>query len=141
MVAVYTASKCAIEGFTKALKAELAAFNIRVLLAHPGQMRTPFIGKSPVAELKEEHVGTPADLTIKFLKSCAGKEPIDPEKAASRIVEAVNGTVMFQALAGKDYFRLPLGQEISNGIKGHIEKLTETLETFHEICESVEFKE
>lgn len=36
MVAVYTASKMAIEGFTASLAFELAAFNVRVKLVEPG---------------------------------------------------------------------------------------------------------
>ena len=36
MVAVYTASKMAIEGFTASLALELEAFNVRVKLVEPG---------------------------------------------------------------------------------------------------------
>ena len=36
LVAVYTASKMAIEGFTASLALELEAFNVRVRLVEPG---------------------------------------------------------------------------------------------------------
>lgn len=36
MVAVYTTSKVAVEGFTESLSLELAAFNVRVKLVEPG---------------------------------------------------------------------------------------------------------
>ena len=40
LVAVYTASKMAIEGFTASLAHELAAFNVRVKLIEPGYAPT-----------------------------------------------------------------------------------------------------
>ena len=40
LVAVYTASKLAIEGFTASLALELAAFNVRVKLVEPGYAPT-----------------------------------------------------------------------------------------------------
>ncbi|QIG50506.1 SDR family oxidoreductase [Nordella sp. HKS 07] len=40
MVAVYAASKCAVEGFTESLSHELAAFNVKARLVEPGYAPT-----------------------------------------------------------------------------------------------------
>ena len=50
-VAVYTASKKAIEGFTTSLAFELEEFNVRVKLVEPGYCpTTAFVSKSPAIE-------------------------------------------------------------------------------------------
>jgi NAD(P)-dependent dehydrogenase (short-subunit alcohol dehydrogenase family) len=40
LVAIYTASKCAVDGFTESLSYELGAFNIRARLVEPGYAPT-----------------------------------------------------------------------------------------------------
>ena len=42
--ALYSASKFAVEGFTEALRMEVAPFGIRVVLVEPGDFRTGFTG-------------------------------------------------------------------------------------------------
>jgi hypothetical protein len=78
---------------------------------------------------------------MNFVQSRVGKEPIDPFKAASLIVDAVDGTGTLQKLAGKDYFRLPIGQDIAKSMKKKSEELTSSLETFNEICQRADFKD
>lgn len=141
MIAVYAASKFAIEGFTEALKKELVAFNIRVILAHPGEMRTSFIGTAHVTVPKEEYKGTAAEFVYQFLQSRAGKESADPEKVARAIVEAVDGTGLYEKLAGQDYLRLPLGSEVFDSLKQRKNELVQTLEDFDGISQSVDFKD
>lgn len=141
MLSVYGASKYAIEGFTEALKKELASFDIRVILAHPGGIRTSFAHRSAVTEPREEYRGTASEAVMNFVQSRVGKEPIDPVKAASLIVDAVDGTGMLQKLAGNDYFRLPIGQDIAKSMMEKSEELTSSLETFNEICQSADFKD
>jgi len=46
LVAVYAASKCAIEGFTESLSYELAAFGIRARLVEPGYAPTTNLGSN-----------------------------------------------------------------------------------------------
>ena len=141
MVAVYSASKCAVEAFTEALKKEVAAFNIRVLLVHPGGIRTPFIGRSPVTEIKEEYRGTPVEFVVQLFQTVIGKEVIDPEKAAARIVEAVDETGMLKKLAGEDYLRIPMGQDIADRLREKGKGFLKSAEMFDGICQSVEFTE
>ncbi len=48
--AFYTASKFAVEGFSEALRMEVAPFGIRVVLVEPGDFRTNFTGNRTLAE-------------------------------------------------------------------------------------------
>lgn len=138
VISVYAASKCAIEGLTEALQKEVAGFGIRVLMAHPGDMRTEFKGNAPITEIKQEYKGTAADLTLQSLMSVQGKEADDPAKAAERIVEAVDGTGPFE---GKEYFRIPLGSDVVEMIKGRVKELSGAVEMFGDVAKSVDFKE
>ena len=139
MVPVYAASKCAVEGFTEALKKEVAAFNIRVLLVHPGGIRTRFITKTPVTEIREEYRGTAEEFVAQFFQTVAGKEKIDPEKATGRIVEAVDETGMLKKLVGQVYLRIPMGQDIADRLREKGKDFLHSAETFDEICQSVEY--
>ena len=139
MIAVYGASKNAIEGFTEALKKEVAGFKIRVLLAHPGDMRTSFISRSNATEIKDEYKGTAADFVAKLLRSTIGA--IDPAKAATTIVEAVDETGELQKLIGEDYVRIPLGARVANGIKQRSKELVHAVEVFDGISQSVDIQE
>jgi NAD(P)-dependent dehydrogenase (short-subunit alcohol dehydrogenase family) len=44
---LYSASKFALEGFTEALRTEVLAFGIRVVLIEPGDFKTPFRERRP----------------------------------------------------------------------------------------------
>jgi NAD(P)-dependent dehydrogenase (short-subunit alcohol dehydrogenase family) len=77
LVAVYTASKAAIEGFTASLALELEAFNVRVRLVEPGYgPSTSFTNNgrarmqglipemyAPFAERIFASIGQPTDVT------------------------------------------------------------------------------
>ena len=52
LVAVYTASKTAIEGFTASLAHELQAFDVRVKLVEPGYGPTPTSPRTPGPRLE-----------------------------------------------------------------------------------------
>lgn len=140
VVSSYYASKGAIETFTESLKNEVAAFNIRVLLAHPGGMRTGFVGNSPVVPLSDAYKGTPADHVLDALQKGLGIEKIDPERAAQRVVEAVDGTGLMQGFAKEDVFRVPLGQYIIAGISKRIKELESSLK-LEKAALSVDFED
>jgi NAD(P)-dependent dehydrogenase (short-subunit alcohol dehydrogenase family) len=59
MLAVYTASKAALNAFTESLALELQPFNVRVSLVLPGQAReTPF-GQNARARMQQQGVAVP----------------------------------------------------------------------------------
>lgn len=140
MISVYGASKCAIDGFTESLRKEVAEFGIRVLLAQPGDMRTKFKENAVVKELPEAYKGTSTEMVVKYLMSTQGKEAIDSERTARRVVEVVDGTGMAKDLKADEIFRVPLGSEIKRSIQGRIKELTDAMEVYGEVCDSVDFE-
>lgn len=137
-LAVYAASKSAVDAFTEALKMEVAAFNIRVFLVHPGDMRTDFKGNAgEPTPLKDGYKGTVADFVLQSMTGNMGKEKIDPEKAARTVVEAVDGTGSFAA-KGHEFLRLPLGFDTLGGIEERVKELTACTEAFGAVARSVD---
>lgn len=51
---LYSASKFAVEGLTEALRTEVLAFGIRVVLVEPGDFKTPFRERRPKSALSEK---------------------------------------------------------------------------------------
>ncbi|KUI71903.1 hypothetical protein VM1G_07511 [Cytospora mali] len=145
LISVYSASKAAVDGFTTALAAELAPFNIRVLLVTPGGIRTSFIENNAaasggaVASLKAEYEGTPAEFVLRHLQEPENFK-VDPERAAGMIVQAVDGTGPFEG-NGKEFLRLPLGGETMGVLEGKIAEFRGAMEGFSDIARSVDLIE
>ncbi|GLB40934.1 putative enoyl-(Acyl carrier protein) reductase [Lyophyllum shimeji] len=88
----YASSKAAVHSLTETLSAELAQFNIRVLLVAPGSFRTEGIyGQqyhtcNPIAAnnaLREQSMAR--------FKSVPGTEKGDPDKAMEAVIDVVRG--------------------------------------------------
>ena len=87
--APYCASKFAIECWTEALAAEVAALGIRVTLVEPGSFRTGFAGDVNVRPTQRIEAYLPVTGPIEqYLETSAGKEIGDPAKAAQVIIAA-----------------------------------------------------
>ncbi|XXH04613.1 hypothetical protein Hte_011030 [Hypoxylon texense] len=93
---LYAATKFAVEGFNEALQQEVASFNIRSLVIHPGMMSTDILdpqGTGIPLPLDDAYKGTPVELTYggmtntEYLSMAAS-----PATVAERIVEIVDGT-------------------------------------------------
>ncbi|KAK7745830.1 hypothetical protein SLS53_002547 [Cytospora paraplurivora] len=141
LTSIYSASKAAVDGFTAALAAEVAPFNIRVLLVTPGGIRTPFIENgvtgSGGTSLREDYRGTQAEFVLGGMLEPANFH-IDPDKAAKAVILAVDGTGPFEG-TGKGYVRLPLGGEALTALEGRIEELRGALDGFVDVAKSVDF--
>lgn len=78
MLAVYTASKAALNAFTESLALELQPFNVRVSLVLPGQSQeTPF-GQNARARMQEQGVGVPeaySDFARRVFERITGQPP------------------------------------------------------------------
>lgn len=97
-------------------------------------MRTGFIEKSTQRvkmEVEGAYKGTPADAVLKFLIGLAGKERVDPVKAAARIVEAVDRE--------DGCSRIPLGKSIGEGMRKRGEEFIGVVRETRGIWESVDF--
>lgn len=126
-------------GLSEGLQAEVAPFNIRVLLVEPGSFRTNFLGSfiTPAAGLTKEYEGTILEDMLKYFHSSNGKQPGDPVKAADRIIEVINGTGMG---VGKEHLlRLPLGPDCLSRARAKVAELSENLDETEEIAHSTDF--
>ncbi|HLP85786.1 MAG TPA: SDR family NAD(P)-dependent oxidoreductase [Phycisphaerales bacterium] len=86
---VYGASKCALEGLAESLKAELAPFGIKVMIVQPGPFRTEFIAKGDMARGREAVYAQTVGRFAALLAGMPGKQPGDPARAASAILDAI----------------------------------------------------
>lgn len=140
---LYAASKFALEGASESLAAELAPFNIRVLVIEPGAFRTNFQAavQSPESGVSEPYRGTPADEIAKRISSMHGKEAGDPAKAGRLIVEAVTGTGVAGEVKGTGVLRLPLGKDAVQRAYTKINGMKENVEKVRHVSESAVFDE
>jgi len=82
-VGAYASTKWAINGLTEALRVELAADNIRVLLAYPGNTATQFAANGPLFVPPDREIAGGAEV-----------KPADsPEFVAANIVRAIETEV------------------------------------------------
>jgi NAD(P)-dependent dehydrogenase (short-subunit alcohol dehydrogenase family) len=140
---LYAASKFALEGASESLAAELAPFNIRVLVIEPGGFRTNFQAavQSPETPVSEAYKGTPADEIAKRMPAMHGKQPGDPRKAGRLIVEAVTGTGLAGETKGMGVLRLPLGKDAVQRAYTKIDGFRENVEKVKHVSESAVFDE
>ncbi|KAI0399907.1 hypothetical protein F4802DRAFT_620719 [Xylaria palmicola] len=114
---IYTATKCAMEGYTETLQLEVAGFGIRVLLVEPGAIATDFasatgsgVAAAPSAPYRDGITKQVSDwLTSPQYASTAAS----PAVVAERIVEAVDCTGSMAD--GEIGLRLPLGKDAGAG--------------------------
>lgn len=85
---IYGASKCALEGASESLAAELKPLGIKVTLVQPGPFRTDFLSRSiqNASNSLPDYEKTSGKFAA-YLKSIDGKQPGNPDKAAAAIVE------------------------------------------------------
>jgi NAD(P)-dependent dehydrogenase (short-subunit alcohol dehydrogenase family) len=100
---IYGGAKCALEGISEALAAEVKPLGIKVSLVQPGPFRTDFISRSleNTPSSMEDYAATVGKFRS-FLQKMEGQQPGDPAKAAAAIIQ----------LAGMENppFRLALGK-------------------------------
>ena len=86
----YCASKFALEGWSEALRGEVAPFGIKVTIVEPGAFRTEFAGsKNMRPERSIDAYRKIIEPVETYLYGADGKQPGDPRKAASAIMQVV----------------------------------------------------
>ncbi len=83
---IYGGAKCALEGVSESLAAEVKPLGIKVTLVQPGPFRTDFISRSmeTAASSIEDYAATVGKFAT-FLQKMDGHQPGDPVKAAEAI--------------------------------------------------------
>lgn len=100
---IYGATKCALEGVSEALAAELKSLGIHVTVVQPGPFRTDFVARSlERAEKQIPDYDRTSGKFLRLLETTNGKQPGDPEKAADAIIAAVeSGAPPLRLVLGK----------------------------------------
>lgn len=100
---IYGATKCALEGVSESLAAELKPLGIHVTVAQPGPFRTDFIARSlERAEKQIPDYDRTSGKFLRLLETTNGKQPGDPGKAADAIIAAVeSGAPPLRLVLGK----------------------------------------
>jgi len=119
-LAMYNASKFALEGFSEGLKLELKSLGIQVTIVEPGPFRTYWAGNGLVHAKREiEEYAPVTSLLRSRLGMVDGNQQGDPAKAASLIYEV--------ALSENPPLRLLLGKPAYKVVESKIESLRKEL--------------
>lgn len=129
---IYGGAKAALELMSESLRAELVPLGIKVTLVQPGPFRTDFIsrGMEKASDLISDYDATSGRFA-KFLASMNGKQPGDPARAASAIVETV--------LSGEAPLHLPLGKYVVKKLRDKAAALTREADKWEAVAASTEF--
>ena len=87
---IYGATKCALEGISESLAAEVRPLGLKVTIVQPGPFRTDFISRS--LERAPDRVAdyeASSGKFLRFLETMSGRQPGDPDKAADAIIATV----------------------------------------------------
>ena len=130
-LAVYQATKFAVEGLSEALAKEVAPLGIRVTIIEPGAFRTDWSGRSMVRAVAIEAYAESAGATRGRLARADGNQPGQPSKAAEVIVNIVN--------AEEPPLRLPLGADAFGAIRNKIKQQEAELDRWEPIGSATAF--
>jgi NAD(P)-dependent dehydrogenase (short-subunit alcohol dehydrogenase family) len=132
-MALYSASKFALEGLTEALAGEVAPLGIRVTIVEPGGFRTDFAGRSisQPERTVADYAPTPAGKVRAQLAAYGGHEPGDPAKAAAAILNLVD--------APSVPLRLALGSDALKMLGARLARVTKDYDTWQAVTRSTDF--
>lgn len=128
----YSAVKAAIEALTLSLRKEVAPLGITAMVVEPGGFRTDFAGRSltqsatPIAD----YAGT-AGKRRKEHDTGHGKQPGDPAKAATALIQAVE--------SDSPPYMLLLGNDTSDGFRAALDTLRAEADTWETLSRSTDF--
>ncbi|KDR79472.1 hypothetical protein GALMADRAFT_243567 [Galerina marginata CBS 339.88] len=135
---IYAASKAAIHAVTESFMAELAQFNIKVLLVEPGAFRTegiygqPYFTENPIPAYD-----TLRNASKTRFASVSGSEKGDPNKAVEAIVDVVNGEGVAKGRPWPGY--LVLGEDAELDVKTKCTKVLSVLNDWVDVAKGVGF--
>jgi NAD(P)-dependent dehydrogenase (short-subunit alcohol dehydrogenase family) len=131
--AFYAASKFAVEGFSDALKQEVASLGIEVMVLEPGSFRTLFAGASLRLTTHNiaAYAGTSIDTTRRRIEERNGNQPNDPVRLAQ---------VLFRLARSRRLpLRLPLGADAVIRVRSRIAETITELDHWEPLAHTVAF--
>lgn len=129
---IYNSTKFAIEGFSEALKQDVANLGIRVTLMEPGPFRTDFAGPSIVmAPPMNAYAHTDAAAIRPYIAKANGTQPGDPLKAMRILIQLSH--------MENPPLRMPLGKVAYERIQGKESLQREEFERFKDLGLSADY--
>ena len=129
---IYGGAKAALELMSESLRAEVAPLGIKVTLVQPGPFRTDFIARGlEKAEVEIDDYQATSGRFAKLLASMNGRQPGDPDRAATAIVKMV--------LDGEAPFHSPLGAYVTKNLRDKAAALGREAEAFATIAADADF--
>jgi len=107
--APYAAAKWGVEGFSEVLAKEVGPLGIKVTIIEPGGFRTDFAGASTVIKKGRPEYEATVGATARFQTEYDGKQPGDPAKGASVVMQVAD--------LEEPPLRLLLGSDAANAIE------------------------
>lgn len=125
-------------GVSESLSAELAPFNIRVIVADLGAFRTNFLNTIVLPEkgLSEQYKDGPVDAIMKLTQNMASMKLGNTDKAAQRILEVVTETGMGESEDVKGCLRVVLGADCMKLARDKLVSFGRNLDVMEEIAMS-----
>ena len=128
----YSAVKAAIEALTLSLRKEVAPLGITAMVVEPGGFRTDFAGRSltqsavPISDYADT-----AGKRRKEHDTGHGKQPGDPAKAATALIQAVE--------SDSPPYMLLLGNDTSDGFRAALDALRAEVDAWETLSRSTDF--
>lgn len=134
---VYAAAKAALDGLTKVLHKEVAAFNVRALYVSMGTFNTNMGNAAAVqkAPLDDDYRGSVAEKLTMLVTGGAFAGDGDVGKAVKAIYEVAAAEGIGAGREGE--VCLPLGRDLAVRVKEVVDKWNHTMEVFGDVCNDV----
>ena len=128
----YSAVKAALEALTLSLRKEVAPLGITAMVVEPGGFRTDFAGRSlaQAATPIDDYAET-AGKRRKEHDTVHGKQPGDPAKAATALIDVIE--------SGKAPYMLLLGNDASNAFRSALDALRDDVDAWEQVSRSTDF--
>jgi NAD(P)-dependent dehydrogenase (short-subunit alcohol dehydrogenase family) len=128
----YSATKCALEGMSNALRKEVSSLGVKVMVVEPGEFRTDFSGRSLLQSSTAiaDYQAT-AGQRRKENDTTHGNQRGDPARGAEVIINAVE--------ADNAPFRLLLGSDAVRVIRHELNVESTELDTWEKISVTTDF--
>ena len=132
-MALYSASKFAVEGLSEALAGEVGPLGIRVTIVEPGGFRTDFAGRSigRSERVIADYADTQAAKVRAMLDQYHGQQAGDPAKAAKAILQLVD--------APAPPLRLVLGPDALGWLRSRLAGVSKEYDDWQAVSESTNF--